>query len=152
MAKISITVKAPKEIIEGRGLGTDGEVQKLIDSEVLKRCEPYVPKRSGALIRSGARATKIGSGTVTYDESYAAYQYYGVSANGKALKYNGAPMRGSFWFERMKAVHYDSILKLAADKAGGSAAFGKGKTKKLTVPQNQKIKTVLGLRKNPVFR
>ncbi|MEE0944877.1 MAG: minor capsid protein [Clostridia bacterium] len=154
MAGISFTIKAPKEIIEGRGLGIGEEVQKLIDSEVLKRCEPFVPKNSGALISSAERATKIGSGKVTYDTHYAAYQYYGVSVNGKALKYNGAPSRGSFWFERMKAIHGNEILSLAAKKAGAAniiASISKSK-KRNYIPKNQKITTVIGLRRNPVFK
>ena len=154
MAGISFIIKAPKEIIEGRGLGVGEEVQKLIDSEVLKRCEPFVPKKSGNLISSGTRATKIGSGKVTYDADYAKYQYYGVSVNGRALKYNGAPTRGSYWFERMKAIHGGEILNLAAKKAGAATVVAgmSDSKKRLYVPKNQKVKTVIGLRRNPVFK
>ena len=154
MAGISFTIKAPKEIIKGRGLGIGEEVQKLIDGEVLKRCEPFVPKKSGTLISSAEKATKIGSGKVTYDTEYAAYQYYGVSVNGRVLKYNGAPSRGSFWFERMKAIHASDILNLAAKKAGADTAItskSDGK-KRVYIPKNQNIKTVIGKRRNPVFK
>ncbi len=153
MAGVSFTLKAPKSIIEKRGLTAGGAVQKLIDKEVLKRCEPYVPKMSGALIKSGESSTKIGSGKVTYNTPYAAYQYYGVSAKGKSLKYNGAPMRGSYWFLRMKSVNGDAILNLAAKEAGAAGVLTAKTTnqKKRYVPKTQPIKTVIGMRKNPVF-
>ena len=153
MAKITFTMKAPAEIISRLGIGKGQKVQKLIDTEVLKRSEPYIPKKSGDLINSGYEATDIGSGTVVYDTEYAAYQYYGVSVSGKALKYNGAPMRGSFWFERMKAAEGDTILNLAAEEAGAKAVHSSSLHKKQKyIPKNQKIKTAIGLRRNPVFR
>ena len=36
--------------------------QEIIDSEVLRLCAPMVPKRTGALERSGTLGTVIGSG------------------------------------------------------------------------------------------
>lgn len=140
MAAITFTMKAPESIIAQRGLKQGGAVQRVIDSEVLKRSEPYIPKKSGALIASGRSATKIGSGCICYDAPYAAYQYYGVSAKGNPIKYNGAPMRGSYWFERMKAVHINEILRLASNSATVTA-----------VPEKQTVKTVLGNRRNPIF-
>ena len=43
--------------------------QEFIDSEVLRRSDPYTPKRTGALIRSGVLGTRIGSGEVHQDMS-----------------------------------------------------------------------------------
>ena len=40
------------KIIKSRGLGTRGEVQCYIDSEVLRLSEPFIPKDSNALINS----------------------------------------------------------------------------------------------------
>ena len=158
MAKVTFTLKATQKIIEERGLGVYQEVQKLIDSEILNRCKPYVPKRSGALINSGNSSTKIGSGAVSYSTPYAAYQYYGVSKKGKKLRYNGAPNRGSYWFERMKAVHKNTILKLAADKAGAAPLLStdkndnnKKKTTKTDKPISQNTKIVFKWHRPAVF-
>ena len=41
-------------------------------------------------------------------------------STGTDLKYDGAPKRGSYWFERMKADHLHSILKGAAEVAGAN--------------------------------
>lgn len=111
-------------------------VQFFVDNEVLRLSAPYVPFRSGVLEKSGTLGTELGSGTVSYIAPYARYMYYGklmVDPNTgssfapkgarkvlteKNLNYNGAPKRGAFWFERMKADHIDAIL-LGARKIAG---------------------------------
>ncbi len=81
--------------------------QRIIDSEVLKLCAPMVPKRTGALERSGTLGTVIGSGEVKYIAPYARYQYYKTSSS---RGYD--QRRGGMWFERMKTAHKDHILRL----------------------------------------
>lgn len=100
--------------ISKRGLETGGFVQKFIDSEVLRRTAPYVAKDVGDLMNSGTRNTKVGSGEVIYRTPYARRMYYNPQYN-----FTEAPMRGARWFERMKADHKGSILKGAAQIAGG---------------------------------
>lgn len=70
--------------------------QKVVDSEVLRRCDPLVPFKTGSLKRSGITGTKIGSGQVRYTAPYAKRQYY----FGKPAKNNLG--RGRLWFGRMK--------------------------------------------------
>ena len=48
--------------------------QEIIDSEVLRLCAPMVPKRTGALERSGTLGTVIGSGEVKHIAPYARRQ------------------------------------------------------------------------------
>ncbi len=151
MARIEFTIKAPLEIIKKRGLHKYGAVQRLIDGEALSRCEPYTPKKSGALIESGRSTTKIGSGKICYSAPYARVQHGGVSKSGKAMKYSGAPLRGAYWFERMKADNLPSILALAAGEAGASGTRAGGRSGNASVPKSQPVKTVLGKRRNPVF-
>lgn len=90
--------------------------QKYIDSEVLRRCEPYTPLDTGMLIKSGLLGTVIGSGTVRYIAPYSRPQYY--MRNRKKVSQTG-PLRGSFWFERMKEVHKTAILAEAQRIADG---------------------------------
>lgn len=71
------------------------EAQRFADSEVLRRCTPYVPMDTGELIRSGLRETKIGSGEVIYKTLYARRWYH------EPARFDGRPMRGNYWFERM---------------------------------------------------
>ena len=102
------------------------QAQSFVDSEVLRLCDPLTPMRSKALILSGTLATDAGSGMVQYNAPYARYQYYGKLMVGPApkklteidLTYEGAPQRGAFWFERMKANDAKAILKGAGKIVG----------------------------------
>lgn len=91
------------------------EAQKFVDSEVLRLCEPMVPKRTGMLIKSGILGTDIGSGLVQWIAPYAKAQYYSARKVGSQT----GPQRGPFWFERFKAVHVKKVLEGARRIAGG---------------------------------
>lgn len=111
-------------MLEDRGLNKMGAVQKVIDSEVLRRSDPYIPMLSGNLKRSGTTGTVIGSGEVKYIAPYARKQYYNNAGRGrqgftKKNAHNYKCLRGKMWFERMKADHKDDILRAAKEKAGG---------------------------------
>ncbi|OUN38290.1 minor capsid protein [Massilimicrobiota sp. An80] len=102
------------------------QAQSFVDSEVLRLCDPLTPMRSKALLLSGTLATDVGSGLVQYNAPYARYHYYGKLMVGPApkklteidLTYEGAPQRGAFWFERMKANDAKAILKGAGKIVG----------------------------------
>lgn len=98
-------------ILKRRGLETRGAVQRYIDSEVIRYCDPYVPFLTGALKNSARLHTVIGSGLVVYATPYARRQYYTNKGNGK---------RGRLWFERMKNDHKGAILRGAMKIAGGN--------------------------------
>ena len=92
--------------------GDLNRIQAFVDSEVLRKSEPYVPLRTGMLIKSGQLGTEIGSGEVKYVAPYAAAQYYRGNGSGR--------MRGAQWFERMKNAHAKEILEAAERlKKGG---------------------------------
>ena len=118
---VSFNIKVPYKILKERKVNDYGAVQRKLDHDVLSKCEMYVPKRSGALIRSGWNGTKIGSGIITYSAPYARYQYYGISKKGRPLHYRGGGLRGSYWFLRMKSTVSYTLLYEAAIKAGGIA-------------------------------
>ena len=134
---MQINVKAQfddvKKVLEKRGLEEKGRVQKFIDNEVIRFCAPYTPKDSGLLLG----APKSLGGKIVYNSPYAKYMYYGKvmvspstgspwarrgerkSLTSRGIKYSGAPQRGAYWFERMKADHAADIAREAAEMAGG---------------------------------
>ena len=136
---ISFNIKIPEKILKERNVTNYGAVQKKLDEDILTYCEPYVPKRSGALIQSGRQGTKTGSGIIVYSSPYARYQYYGKSKKGKSLNYKGGGQRGSYWFERMKSSNKYSLLQQAAIIAGGKAAKNHVITSHLTHVTNNII-------------
>ena len=93
------------------------KAQTFVDSAVLHYSEPFTPLRTGTLIRTGILGTDVGSGKVQWIAPYAKRQYYkgrspGVSKTG--------PLRGRFWFERMKELFGEKIIRAA------KALVGKG--------------------------
>lgn len=93
------------------GLDERGDIQKVIDSEVLRLNEPYVPFDTGALKQSGPLNTEIGSGEVKYRTVYARRQYY--------IPMNHEGQRCAYWFEQMKASGGKEKILSAARKAVG---------------------------------
>jgi hypothetical protein len=91
--------------------------QKFVDSEVLRLSEPFTPLLTGTLIRTGILGTDVGSGKVSWIAPYARRQYYNGRAPGESKT---GPLRGRFWFERMKEVHGKTII------AGAKKMVGKG--------------------------
>lgn len=80
--------------------------QMFVDSEVLRRCSPRVPFRTGMLEKSGILGTVVGSGEVNYIAPYAAHQYYDTA---EVRSYDAN--RGAKWFERMKTAEIEDIFR-----------------------------------------
>lgn len=90
--------------------------QKFVDSEVLRLSEPFTPLLTGTLIKTGILGTDIGSGVVSWIAPYAKRQYYRGRRPG-ASQTGG--LRGRYWFERMKEVHKNQIVRGAERVAKG---------------------------------
>ena len=116
--KVQLKIHSIKMTIARCGIDDGGQVQKFIDSEVLRKCSPYVPFLKGDLEKSGKANTVLGSGRVIYKTPYARKQYYMNAGRGNQGMAKGG-RRGKKWFERMKADHLMSILDGAAKVAGG---------------------------------
>ena len=95
--------------------GRYARAQQWLDNEVLANCEPFVPLRTGMLIKSGILGTDVGSGKVSWIAPYAKAQYYGKRKPGSVT----GPLRGPFWFERAKAIHKRHWIEGARRLAGG---------------------------------
>ena len=95
-------------ILKNLNLEERGKVQTVIDSEVVRLSEPYVPFDMGTLARS-AYGSDYGSGLVVYETEYAKKQYFTNKGNGRRVKK---------WIEVMKLNHLDEIKKTAASAVG----------------------------------
>jgi len=83
------------------------KAQKFLDSEVLRCSAPYVPMRTGALMRSGDLGTVLGSGKVKYNAPYAKRMYYGLSYHFSKDKH---PQACAQWFEKAKSIYIDAWI------------------------------------------
>jgi hypothetical protein len=90
--------------------------QRYVDAQVLYRSEDFLPVDTGALILSGRRNTRIGSGEVVWKTSYARPIYYGRRAKGRTGK---KVSKGFRWFARMKKVSGQQIVRKGTQIAGG---------------------------------
>lgn len=129
-----------QKILDKRGMGKDKRLRKYLAGRVRLRADPYVPFRGGTL-KNTAMVSKDGAELV-YNQPYAHYQYQGevmgpnfLTENGwrsrpkskggkyytgRAIQYNGAPMRGKKWIPRMMADHSGDIEKDVAAYLGGN--------------------------------
>ena len=89
--------------------------QKWLDNEVLKDSAPYVPRITGDLERSGIAGTKIGTGVLVYNVSYAKKQYYGPFKH----SLQAHPKATRRWFEAAKAVNRAKWIRGARRIGGG---------------------------------
>jgi hypothetical protein len=69
------------------------------------------------LIKSVVLGSDIGSGLVSWIAPYAKRQYYSPRKVGSET----GPLRGPFWFERMKSQHKHYLVAGARRIAGGGA-------------------------------
>ena len=106
--RITVDIDA-KKILASRGLGSSNKVRKYVASEVARLSDPYVPMQQGML--KNQRTIASDGSQLVYTQPHAHYHYYGKVMAGRPpkkytgddLTYNGAPMRGARWTERMLA-------------------------------------------------
>lgn len=89
--------------------------QKVIDSEVVRVCEPYIPLITGTLIKTGILGTQYGSGLVQWIAPYAKKIYYSPRPVGR----DTGPLRGHRWFDRAMVDHKQDIVRKAGAQFGG---------------------------------
>lgn len=103
------------QILAARGLGDSHEAQRALAEAAATLAEPYTPRDTGALASPEVQEDRL-----VYGAPYAAYQYYGVSASGKALVYqNDTGQRGAYWIARMLEAERESLLAAVQQRTGG---------------------------------
>lgn len=134
--KADIEIDRIYNILKKRGLETNGAIQSLLTNEILRLADPYTPFDNGILKKN----VMIGRNNdcIIYSSPYARYMWYGklmvdpVTGKGAFfkegygfwshpktpkvlsdinLKYQGAPMRGPFWVNRMWADKGEEIIE-----------------------------------------
>lgn len=96
---------------------THSKAQMYLDSEILRLSQPYIPLLTGMLILSGILGSYIGEGRPKWIAPYAKAQYYRSKRPGSKT----GPLRGPFWFERMKKQHGDKLIQNTKKKISEEA-------------------------------
>ena len=112
-------VKARLEWNEGFGPAMTKNLQggqAIVDSEVMRLMEPYMPLDTGTMIRSMQLTTVIGSGEVHVSTPYALAVLNGRGAVGRPT----GPLRGPQYFERFKADKLPTLVRKLEAATGGT--------------------------------
>jgi len=83
--------------------------QELLDSEVLKSSNVFIPTDSHELMRSSLRATSFGSGKIIWDVPYARRLYWNPSYN---FSTDVNPKASGMWYEKAKAQDLGEWIKM----------------------------------------
>ena len=78
--------------------------QKVLDIQVAKDCDPYVPFNEGNL-RASVFRSHFGSGWLTYDVPYAKHIY---NSTGYIFNKTKHPLAQDHWFETVKGLKINS--------------------------------------------
>ena len=111
-----VKIKPTSQIKARLGLEPNGRVQKFFTNSCYKHMDKYVPKDEGNLrINVDIQPTSI-----TYESSYARYQYIGMRDDGSRVVRNyTTPGTGTYWDKRMVSAEIDDVVKEVQDYVGG---------------------------------
>lgn len=108
----------PVSVIKANlGIEPNGRVHKFFTNECAKEMDPFVPFDEGSLaetvIQGGQPTRNVTTNTITYEQPYARYVYYGISKSGKSLHYHTDmhKLAGPYWDKRMWTAKGQDIVK-----------------------------------------
>ena len=89
------------------GIEPNGKVQKFFTNTCYRYMDKYVPKDNGILREN----VTIDSNSITYEQEYASYQYYGERKDGshKVSNYT-TPGTGPYWDKRMVSAEIQDVV------------------------------------------
>jgi len=99
----------PTSVIKARlGLEPNGRVQKFFTNTCYKHMDKYVPQDNGDL----RTIVDIQPDSITYEQEYAGYQYYGMRKDGTHVVQNyTTPGTGPYWDKRMVSAEMQDVVK-----------------------------------------
>ena len=103
----------PTSVIKANlGIEPNGKVQKFFTNTCYRYMDKYVPMDTGTLRETVA----LTESTITYEQPYAGYQYYGERKDGshKVSNYT-TPGTGPYWDKRMVSAEMQDIVKEVQD-------------------------------------
>ena len=98
----------PTSVIKANlGIEPNGKVQKFFTNTCYRYMDKYVPKDNGLL----REIVTLTSNSITYEQEYASYQYYGERKDGshKVTNYT-TPGTGPYWDKRMVSAEIQDVI------------------------------------------
>ena len=108
----------PTSTIKARlGIEPNGRVQKFFTNTCYKHMDKYIPKDEGNL----RTIVDVESNSITYEQPYAHYQYYGMRDDGThVVKNYTTPGTGTYWDKRMWSAEKQDVIKEVQKYIGGN--------------------------------
>ena len=107
-----VKLKPTSEIKARLGLEPNGRVQKFFTNTCYKHMDKYVPRRDDNL----RTIVDIQPDSITYEQEYASYQYYGMRKDGShVVKNYTTPGTGPYWDRRMVSAEMDQVVQEVQD-------------------------------------
>lgn len=133
MADIKVNMK-PDSVIEARlGIEEGGRIHKFFTNQCALHMDKYVPFDSGDLattvVDGGVVTGNVKETTITYEQPYAKYQYYGMRKDGSHRinegnrKRDRHPQATSYWDRQMVSAELPEIIEEVQNeiKRGGNS-------------------------------
>lgn len=109
MIRTTVTIDWSEDILE-KSLDAVAKAQVVLDEQVLKDSNYFIPKDTGQLEDSSIIASRIGEGELIWDTKYARKVYYGVDIN---FHTDMNPNAQALWFETAKSRFLSDWVRAA---------------------------------------
>lgn len=114
MIRTTVKITWDENILD-KSLAAIEKAQVVMDEQILKDSNYFIPKDTGQLEDSSLIASRIGQGELIWDTQYARKVYYGVDIN---FHTDMNPNAQALWFEVAKSRFLSDWVKAAGKEAG----------------------------------
>lgn len=102
MIKFNVKINVPEKEIGKKIQNAIDKAQMVLDTQVLKDSNNFIPMDTHNLEMSGVRSSRIGEGLISWDTPYARRLYYNPQYN---FSKDQNPNAQGLWFEAAKALN-----------------------------------------------
>jgi hypothetical protein len=107
-----VKLKPTSVIIARLGIEPNGRVQQFFTNTCYQRMDKYVPQDTGDL----RTIVDIQPDSITYEQEYAKYQYYGKRKDGThKVQHYTTPGTGPYWDRRMWSAEGQDVIQEVQD-------------------------------------
>lgn len=110
MLKFNVKLDVPMNEIQSNYQKAIERTQYILDEQILKDSNYYIPMDERELMNSSLRASEVGNGLLRWDTPYARRLYYNPQYN---FQKDENPNASGLWFEKAKAYRAPEWNKLA---------------------------------------
>ncbi|AXN58356.1 minor head protein [Bacillus phage Wes44] len=114
MIRTTVKIQWDEDILD-KSLEAVAKAQVVLDEQVLKDSNFFIPKDTGQAEDSGVIASQIGKGEIIWDTPYIRKIYYGVDIN---FHHDMNPNAQALWFEVAKSRFLSDWVRAAGKEVG----------------------------------